>query len=216
MPTWPSGTKASTNNVDEGTDLISNARADIKQNFDNVNDIIDTFNISSPSDGDLLQYSSSSGQWEQVAATSVGGAVQYLMPNANITSDSAGENNSVPYDAGWTSYGASLVTIGTLSGYSTLTFPAGTYFIRGKAWRYQGFEFSGATLKMIEYSGDSSGVIEIEDQAYSSNSGTTDHFRSLGFWDFITLTSSTTFYFRLDKSNPFSIPGPTLSIKLLS
>jgi hypothetical protein len=76
MPTWPSGTKASTTNVDEGTDLISNARADIKQNFDNVNDIIDTFNISSPSDGDLLQYSNSSGQWEQVASTSVGSSLQ--------------------------------------------------------------------------------------------------------------------------------------------
>lgn len=69
---WPSGTKAGTTNVDQGSDLISNARADIKQNIDNVNDIIDHLNISSPSDGDLLQYSSSSGKWEQIASTSVG------------------------------------------------------------------------------------------------------------------------------------------------
>jgi len=34
-------TKASTANVDAGTDLISNARPDIKQNIDNVNEIID-------------------------------------------------------------------------------------------------------------------------------------------------------------------------------
>jgi len=73
MPTWPSGTKASTTNVDQGSDQISSARADIKQNIDNVNDIIDTFNISSPTDGDLLQYSTSTGKWEQVASTSVGG-----------------------------------------------------------------------------------------------------------------------------------------------
>jgi len=71
---WPSGTKASTANVDAGTDSITSARADIKQNFDNVNDIIDHLNISSPSDGDLLQYSTSSGKWEQVAATSVSGS----------------------------------------------------------------------------------------------------------------------------------------------
>tara|TARA_B100000925_G_C21969108_1_gene456985 strand:- start:353 stop:1000 length:648 start_codon:yes stop_codon:yes gene_type:complete len=69
---WPSGTKASTSNCDAGTDQISLARADIKQNIDNVNSIIDEFNISSPSNGDLLQYSTSSGKWEQVATTSVG------------------------------------------------------------------------------------------------------------------------------------------------
>ena len=71
---WPSGTKAGTTNVDAGTDRPSNARADIKQNIDNVNDIIDHLNISSPSDGDILQYSSSTGKWEQVASTSVGSA----------------------------------------------------------------------------------------------------------------------------------------------
>jgi hypothetical protein len=34
-------TKASTNNVDQGSDSISLARPDIKQNIDNVNEIID-------------------------------------------------------------------------------------------------------------------------------------------------------------------------------
>ena len=42
MPSFPSLTPASTTNVDQGTDLISNARADIKNNFDNVNSIIST------------------------------------------------------------------------------------------------------------------------------------------------------------------------------
>ena len=68
---WPT-TKAGTTHVDAGSDSPASARADIKQNIDNVNTIIDEFNISSPSDGDLLQYSTSSGQWEQVAASSVG------------------------------------------------------------------------------------------------------------------------------------------------
>lgn len=67
---WPT-TQAGTTNVDSGTDKPSLARADIKQNIDNVNSIIDEFNISSPNDGDLLQYSSTSGQWEQVATSSI-------------------------------------------------------------------------------------------------------------------------------------------------
>jgi hypothetical protein len=40
---WPSGTKAATTNVDAGTDQPKLARADIKQNIDNVNSIIDYF-----------------------------------------------------------------------------------------------------------------------------------------------------------------------------
>ena len=40
---WPSGTKAGTANVDAGTDKISLARPDIKQNIDNVNTIIDHY-----------------------------------------------------------------------------------------------------------------------------------------------------------------------------
>lgn len=40
---WPSGTKAATTHMDQGSDLISNARADIKQTVDNVNDVIDYF-----------------------------------------------------------------------------------------------------------------------------------------------------------------------------
>lgn len=43
MPTFPSITAVSTANVDQGTDQISQARADIKTNFDNVNSIISTF-----------------------------------------------------------------------------------------------------------------------------------------------------------------------------
>lgn len=40
---WPSSNKASTTHVDAGTDRISEARADIKKNIDNVNDIIDYY-----------------------------------------------------------------------------------------------------------------------------------------------------------------------------
>ena len=69
---WPSSTKASTANVDAGSDSPSSARADIKQNIDNVNSIIDTFDIASPSNGDILTYNSTSGAWEPGAASSGG------------------------------------------------------------------------------------------------------------------------------------------------
>jgi hypothetical protein len=95
---WPSGSKAGTSNVDNGNDLLANARADIKQNIDNTNSIIDEFNISSPSDGDLLQYSSSTGKFEQVASSSVGSAAgQQAVIKADATNlnlDSAGSRTS--------------------------------------------------------------------------------------------------------------------------
>ena len=67
---WPTN-KASNQYTDSGQDRIADARAEINQNITNVNAIIDEFNISSPSDGDLLQYSSSTGKWEQVATSSI-------------------------------------------------------------------------------------------------------------------------------------------------
>lgn len=43
MPNFPSLTQASTTNVDNPNDLVANARADIKNNIDNVNSIITTY-----------------------------------------------------------------------------------------------------------------------------------------------------------------------------
>lgn len=67
---WPSGSKASTTNVDAGSDKPKLARADIKQNIDNVNAIIDEFDIAAPSNGDILTYNATSGAWEPGAADS--------------------------------------------------------------------------------------------------------------------------------------------------
>lgn len=64
MATWPSGNKASTTNLDAGTDKPSLARADIKQNVDNVNDIIDMFNISAPTNNQILKYNSTNTRFE--------------------------------------------------------------------------------------------------------------------------------------------------------
>lgn len=51
--TWPTS-KASTQNVDQSTDRIVDARPDILQNIQNTNEIIDKFVISSPANQDIL------------------------------------------------------------------------------------------------------------------------------------------------------------------
>jgi hypothetical protein len=95
MPTWPSATKASTTNVDAGTDQISLARADIKQNMDNVNDIIDIFNIASPTNGDLMQYNSSTTKWEKVASTAIGQTAQLIIPFTGwVVTEAAADSNT--------------------------------------------------------------------------------------------------------------------------
>ena len=71
MPTWPA-TKASTTNLDAGTDKPSLARADIKQNVDNVNDIIDMFYITTPSNNQILKYNSSNSRFELASDTDTG------------------------------------------------------------------------------------------------------------------------------------------------
>jgi hypothetical protein len=64
MATWPSATKASTANLDSGTDSPASARADLKTNVDNVNSVIDMFNIGSPTDNQILQYSTANSRFE--------------------------------------------------------------------------------------------------------------------------------------------------------
>jgi len=77
MATWPSASKASTTNLDSGTDSPASARADLKTNVDNVNSIIDMFNITSPADNQILQYSSANSRFEMATPSSGGGACLY-------------------------------------------------------------------------------------------------------------------------------------------
>jgi len=71
MATWPTS-PASTANLDAGTDRPSLARPDLKTNVDNVNAIIDMFNVgASPTNGNILKYSSSTTKFEMVADADV-------------------------------------------------------------------------------------------------------------------------------------------------
>ncbi len=87
MATWPSGSKASTTNLDAGTDKPSLARADIKQNVDNVNSIIDMFNISAPSDGQILKYNTSNTRFELASDDAGSGGITDITAGTGITVD---------------------------------------------------------------------------------------------------------------------------------
>ena len=91
MATWPSGTKASTANLDAGTDKPSLARPDIKQNVDNVNDIIDMFNITSPSDGQILKYNLSNTRFELAADSTGAGGITSVTAGTGISVDQTSE-----------------------------------------------------------------------------------------------------------------------------
>jgi len=184
MPTWPSGTKASTTNVDAGTDQISSARADIKQNIDNVNTIIDTFNISSPSDGDLLQYSTSSGKWEQVATSSVGAQANIVVFDSTVNEDSAGVGSD--YDSTFTVTGGGSITTST----NTLTIPAGIFVLQSLGLIFPGtgatapYDTDSIVIKLI----DNTGAVLATSQ--KMNADRTSIF--FGFDTHFTLASQTT------------------------
>ena len=70
MPTWPTN-KAGTTHLDSGTDNPGLARADIKQNVDNVNDMIDTIVVNSPSNNQVLAYDSGDSRFENVDISTI-------------------------------------------------------------------------------------------------------------------------------------------------
>lgn len=123
---WPSGSKAGTTNVDQSSDKIRLARPDIKQNIDNVNAIIDTFDIGTPSDGDTLLYNSSTSKFEATAGN-VASYTVVLRFDTDISFPASGQ-----YGGGFTLVGSNAtgITVNQDSaGESQVIFPAGTYQI---------------------------------------------------------------------------------------
>lgn len=108
MATWPSGSKASTDNLDSGNDQPSLARADIKNNVDNVNSIIDSFAISTHSDGDILVWDSSNGRFTVTSPVDLVG-ITSIVAGTGISVDQTSDggviitNTVVDTDTGITS-----------------------------------------------------------------------------------------------------------------
>jgi hypothetical protein len=127
MATWPSASKASTANLDSGTDSPASARADIKTNVDNVNEIIDMFNIASPTNNQILKYNSSNSRFELAAdAGGISDVLEDTTPQLggnldvngfNITSSSNGNIEIIADGTG---------SIGIGSGYQDTTINGNT------------------------------------------------------------------------------------------
>lgn len=143
MATWPSASKAPTTNLDSGTDSPAAARADIKTNVDNVNSIIDMFNITSPSNNQILKYNTSNSRFElaadadtdtnttyAISAETATGGVNLRLTGSDASTDDVklaqGSNITL------TRTDANTVTIASADQYTgTVTSVAGTGTVNG-------------------------------------------------------------------------------------
>ena len=166
MATWPSGSKASTANLDAGTDSPRLARADIKQNVDNVNAIIDMFNISSPTNGQILKYNASNTRFEldTDATGSAVSATTFVGDDSSGTAVNPGETFKIA--------GATGITT-AVSG-DTLT-------ITGTAQDFAYSSLSGAPTTISSFTNDSgyitdngNGDLTITNSTITSSGNTID------------------------------------------
>jgi hypothetical protein len=94
---WPSD-KASNSHTDNNSDNLTSARAEIKKNIDNVNDIISEFDLSGAEQGDLIQYNASAGKWQPVTVSEAGLASQkmaVLRVDSDNVCDIVSDNDSI-------------------------------------------------------------------------------------------------------------------------
>ena len=90
---WP--TQQNENNVDSAGASLSDARTQVYQNLSNINDIIDTFAITNPQEGQILRYNSSTSKFENVAQ---GNIVQSKQAIVKMTSTGGASDFEVIFD----------------------------------------------------------------------------------------------------------------------
>ena len=121
MATWPTSTKADTANLDAGTDSPRLARVDILQNVNNVNSIIDMFNIpGSPTDNYILKYNNSTSKFDVEAEAGSQSLFSTLAVagQSNVVADAATDTLTL--------VGATGITITTNASTDTITFTGPT------------------------------------------------------------------------------------------
>lgn len=90
--TWPTN-KADESKLANDTDNISQARKQIKQNVDNVNAIINHFDLSTISEGDVIRYVS--GQWQVTDSTAINSTTMGSFNFDNLNNVSTSGNTSI-------------------------------------------------------------------------------------------------------------------------
>ena len=197
---WPKNTKASTANVDAGTDLISNARGDIKQNIDNVNDIIDTFDIGSDSagqlqDGDLLKYVASSNSFVPIAQTAIASTRAF----GSFALRGPGTGNS-ELISGSTYRKAILTTENIIDTvFTELADSTGDFIVQLAAGTYLVYPFPGATVgdsvALLSLHNEDSDTVILNNFFSGNEIATSGESITKGFKTF-TLASNTNISFR--------------------
>ena len=129
MPTWPT-TKAGTTHLDAGSDNPGSARADIKQNVDNVNDMIDTIVVNSPTANQILAYDTGDSRFENVDIDSIvsDAGVSAVAVVSNATSSKAWTSSYVTVDGFTETHDPDGILSIDVAG-DTITLAAGTYLI---------------------------------------------------------------------------------------
>lgn len=87
MTTWPSSNKTSTTDIDHDVDVPNLSRAAIKNDVDNVNDIIDIFDITDPAQGDVLSYDSSEAKFTLETSNIVRASLKFNGYDDDLTPD---------------------------------------------------------------------------------------------------------------------------------
>ena len=118
MAIWPN-TKAGTTHLDSGTDSPRLARLDILQNVQNVNEIIDMFNISSPNNNQILKYNTSNSRFE--LADTVTGAITFVGDDSSGSTIDLGETLKIT--------GTQNITTAIVNDVLTITGPDLTSYI---------------------------------------------------------------------------------------
>ena len=87
--TWPVSNKATTTDIDQGTDSPNLSRVQIKKDIDNVNSITDTFDIGTPPNGSILTFNSTAGKFNTTANQSLAKAFVFYKGFETTLSSSA-------------------------------------------------------------------------------------------------------------------------------
>ena len=88
---WPADNKSDITRLDNANDTLGRSRREIKRGIDNVNSILDEFDINTFDQFTILQYKS--GQWKAVDTTIFGQKTAIIETNR----DSIAGNLSQPY-----------------------------------------------------------------------------------------------------------------------
>jgi len=190
---WPT-TKATTTSLDAGTDDPNVARPQIKQNVDNVNDIIDFLNMTSLADGDLLQYDATAGDFKNVTRASIG-AQQVI--RLGLLSNTGRNTNYYRFTVLDDPYGLATITTGAVGADGKLRLSTGDYIV--ESFMYDAANYDSNPFFASGGSGDTE-AITLKVSGFDTI-GTNNEAFDIPSQKFTVSSALTDYYIKFDSSN---------------